>query len=134
MTKLKKALTALLMGLVCFLSPTAYGHGGGVDEFGCHTDHSSGARHCHHDSDDGFDWGTFFLWTGGLVAVGLVLRGLTHDSETEHDASSVKPEFRLTDRDAMGGLSWSRGALSAKGVTDGEKLEGTLRLEFPISR
>ena len=144
MTKLKKILAALLMGLVCPLSPTAYGHGGGLDASGCHTDHSSGEYHCHRDTsgdtggsgdDDGFEWGPFLLWTGGgLVAFGLFHANLARDSETERDAHSVKPEFRLTGRDAMGGLSWSRGALSAKGATNGEKLEGVFQLEFPVSR
>ena len=130
----KKTLAALLIGLLCSLSPTAYGHGGGVDVAGCHTDYSSGGYHCHNGSDDDFTWGRLFLWTGGVIAVAFIYTKLTDDSEEEHNVNSIKPEFRLTDRGAMGGLSWSHGVLSAKGVADGEKLEGTLQLEFPISR
>ena len=132
-----KTFTALLIGLLCSLSPMAYGHSGGVDAAGCHNDHSSGGYHCHNDSDDDVTWGRLFLWTGGIIAVAFIATKLMEDSEEEqeeHNVNSIKPEFQLTNRDAMGGLSWSHGALSANGLTDGEKLEGTLQLEFPISR
>ena len=136
-----KTLTALLIGLLCALSPMAYGHNGATNEDGCHHDGSS--YHCHepHPDEDKYDkWEKIALWGfGGILAIVFIVHLTSDDSDSarfaeEHNINSIRPEFRLTDQDAMGGLSWSHGALSANGLTDGDKLEGTIQLEFPISQ
>ena len=136
-----KTLTALLIGLLFSLSPMAYGHSGGTNEAGCHNETSTGGYHCHDKDDDKYDkWEKIALWgLGGALAIVVIAHLVQNHSDSarfaeEHNINSIRPEFRLTDQDAMGGLSWSHGALSANGLTDGEKLEGTLQLEFPISR
>ena len=131
-----KSFTALLIGLLCSLSPMAYGHSGGTNEVGCHNERSTGGYHCHDKDDDDDKWEEILLWTvGGLIVLVIAKQAWDeYERKNSSNVNSIRPEFRLTDQDTMGGLSWSHGALSANGLTDGEKLEGTIQLEFPISR
>ena len=44
--------TALILSLY---GADAYGHGGGLDQYGCHNDHQRGGYHCHRDGGGGDD-------------------------------------------------------------------------------
>ena len=40
-------LLAIALGLMLLAPPLAFGHGGGVDKYGCHNDNTKGEYHCH---------------------------------------------------------------------------------------
>jgi hypothetical protein len=40
--------TSVFVGIVVvFFSGLAFGHGGGLDKYGCHKNHKTGDYHCH---------------------------------------------------------------------------------------
>lgn len=44
---MKKALYAAVAVALALVGGYAISHGGGLDQYGCHTDHSKGTYHCH---------------------------------------------------------------------------------------
>jgi hypothetical protein len=69
---------------LCF-SSMAFGHGGGLDEYGCHNDNSNGTRHCHNDSSSGTSSKGSSSSRGASAAVAvLVLAGLGYWCYLEH--------------------------------------------------
>ncbi len=44
---MKKAALVLVAVILTAVGGYAIGHGGGLDKYGCHTDHKNGGYHCH---------------------------------------------------------------------------------------
>ena len=44
---MKKAIIGMLAAALACISGYAIGHGGGLDQYGCHTNHKTGDYHCH---------------------------------------------------------------------------------------
>ena len=68
------AIAALALCLAAPVAP-AYGHGGGLNQDGCHRETATGGYHCHRGSSSGDpDWGAVAAVLGGLVATVLIIR------------------------------------------------------------
>lgn len=44
---MKKLLFAAIAGALTLVGGYAISHSGGLDKYGCHTDHKNGDYHCH---------------------------------------------------------------------------------------
>jgi hypothetical protein len=44
---MKKTILAIIAVALCAIGGYAVSHGGGLDKYGCHTDHKHGDYHCH---------------------------------------------------------------------------------------
>ena len=44
---MKKFGYACIAIVLAIFGIAAFSHGGGLDQFGCHTDHKTGVYHCH---------------------------------------------------------------------------------------
>lgn len=44
---MKRAIIAIIAGVLAAWGGYAISHSGGLDAYGCHTDHKTGLYHCH---------------------------------------------------------------------------------------
>jgi len=68
--------TAVAALALCLAAPAApaYGHGGGLNQDGCHRETATGGYHCHRGSSSGDpDWGAAAAVLGGLAVVGVAI-------------------------------------------------------------
>ena len=66
------AIAALAL---CLATPAApvYGHGGGLNQDGCHRETATGGYHCHRGESDSDDWKRVAVVLGGLAVVGAAI-------------------------------------------------------------
>lgn len=85
-----KRLTATLLALS--LAAPAFGHGGGLDGNGCHTETATGLYHCHQNSYSGLSEED----KEDLATLGYVLLGIGIFSALLSGASEQTTSFRAT--------------------------------------
>ena len=101
-----KVLAVAALAL-CLSAPSApvYGHGGGLDRYGCHRETATGGYHCHRGSkrdaeppstppgeSDDDDWKVAAVVIGGLVVVGIAVWWWNkRQKQKEPSASLINP-------------------------------------------
>lgn len=99
MTSLRKAVVSVSFAalILSLYGAYAYGHGGGLDRYGCHNDHQRGGYHCHRGDGGGDD--------KDPVSLNLIL--------------GVSPEIPSNYRFVAGGIVGARQA-EIEGLSEGD--------------
>ena len=66
------AIATLALSIAAPAAP-AYGHGGGLNQDGCHRETATGGYHCHQRKSDSDDWERAAVVLGGLAVVGVAI-------------------------------------------------------------
>lgn len=90
-----KLVTRSIIAIVLFAQSTnGFSHGGGLDEYGCHTDSSNGTYHCHRStSTSDSDGGVVGVLIGLALLVYLVSASVRDNESMKSAPMDASPDF-----------------------------------------